>query len=38
MVNYTAIPHTNITTAQECGRSEQLEQEATRERSRSQVP
>jgi len=23
MVNYTAIPHTNITTAEECGREDQ---------------
>ena len=27
MVNYTAIPHTNVTTAQECGQPEEDEQQ-----------
>lgn len=26
MVNYTAIPHTNITTAEECGLPEEVEE------------
>ena len=29
MVNYTAIPHTNVTTAEECGLAEEIEETST---------